>query len=132
MSDTKTEDWQGSRWEFTKNRSRWHFDTTKPPDQGIDSYTHVCRFNTDFSNALNQIRIEHAIELLNKTPLAVSEIANLCGFKSSTHFIRVFKKLNGTTPIAFRSRAHDMGTIQAYEKSKEAKPFPWKISLPSN
>lgn len=88
--------------------------------------------NTDFSNALNQIRIEHAIELLNKTPLAVSEIANLCGFKSSTHFIRVFKKLNGTTPIAFRSRAHDMGTIQAYEKSKEAKPFPWKISLPSN
>ena len=52
MSDTKTEDWQGSRWEFTKNRSRWHFDTTKPPDQGIDSYTHVCRFNTDFSNAI--------------------------------------------------------------------------------
>ena len=52
MSDTKTEDWQGSRWEFTKNRSRWHFDTTKPPNQGIDSYTHVCRFDTDFSNAI--------------------------------------------------------------------------------
>jgi hypothetical protein len=54
MSDTKTEDWQGSRWEFTKNRSRWHFDTTRAPEPGTDSYTHVCRFRADFSNAIAQ------------------------------------------------------------------------------
>lgn len=52
MSDIRYEDWQGSRWEFTKSRSRWHFDTTKPPEPGKDSYTHVCQFRADFSSAI--------------------------------------------------------------------------------
>lgn len=46
------EDWQGSRWEFTRNRSRWHFDTQRPPQTGTDSYTPVCRFVADFSQAI--------------------------------------------------------------------------------
>lgn len=49
---TEYEDWGGSRWEFTKSKSSWHFDPTKPPQLGADSYTPVCRFNTDFSYAI--------------------------------------------------------------------------------
>lgn len=43
------ENWQGSRWEFTKARSEWHFDPMRPPKPGPDSFTHVCRFDADFT-----------------------------------------------------------------------------------
>jgi len=52
---TDQESWGESRWEFTKNRSRWHFDTKKPPETGVDSYTHVCRFEGNFSDAIAEI-----------------------------------------------------------------------------
>jgi len=48
------EDWGGSRWEFTKSRSKWHFDKSKPPRIGHDSYTPVCRFVADFSDSIAQ------------------------------------------------------------------------------
>ena len=43
------ENWNGSRWEFTKRRSQWHFDNLRPPEPGADSFTHVCRFDADFT-----------------------------------------------------------------------------------
>lgn len=46
------EDWHGSRWEFTKSRSKWHFDGAIPPRPGHDSYTPVCRFMADFSPSI--------------------------------------------------------------------------------
>ena len=49
---TEYEDWQGSRWEFTKSKSKWHFDKSIPPALGTDSYTPVCRFNADFAAAI--------------------------------------------------------------------------------
>lgn len=48
------EDWKGSRWEFTKSRSKWHFDTAVPPKMGHDSYTPVCRFVADFSESIRE------------------------------------------------------------------------------
>ena len=48
------ENWNGSRWDFTKRRSAWHFDTTRPPEPGKDSYTYVCRFDADFTEAIKQ------------------------------------------------------------------------------
>lgn len=49
---TEYENWGDSRWEFTKSRSRWHFDTKRPSEPGTDSYTHVCRFDLDFTDAI--------------------------------------------------------------------------------
>ena len=48
----KIEEWGDSRWEFTKGKSRWHFDTTRPPENGRDSYTYVCNFKADFNDAI--------------------------------------------------------------------------------
>ena len=58
MTDTKNqneelEDWQGSRWQFTRNRSTWHFDTTRPPSVGEDSYVRVGRFDVDFGDLVD-------------------------------------------------------------------------------
>jgi hypothetical protein len=46
------QEWNGSRWDYTKSRSAWHFDNLRPPVLGTDSYTPVCRFNADFAEAI--------------------------------------------------------------------------------
>ena len=48
------EDWNGSRWEYTTSKSSWHFDSTRTPQLGKDSYTPVCIFDTDFTDAISE------------------------------------------------------------------------------
>lgn len=51
---------------------------------------------------LKKLRIDRAIELLRRTGNSVSSIAQSCGFSDSSHLIRVFKEMTGTTPTKFR------------------------------
>lgn len=51
----------------------------------------------------NRIRIERAMELLRQTESSIEEIAKLVGFSSGSYFIKVFAKLTGMTPGAFRN-----------------------------
>lgn len=51
---TEYENWNNSRWDYLKSLSNWHFDTKRPPEMGKDSYTHVCRFDADFTDAIIQ------------------------------------------------------------------------------
>jgi hypothetical protein len=46
------QDWGNSRWQFTRSRSAWHFDPSRPAEPGADSFTAVCRFSADFSAAI--------------------------------------------------------------------------------
>lgn len=48
------ENWGGSRWEFTKSQSSWHFDSKRAATLGKDSYTPICIFDTDFTDAINE------------------------------------------------------------------------------
>ena len=48
------QDWQGSRWNYTKQQSKWHFDTTRPAEPGLDSFTYVCNFKADYTDAIKQ------------------------------------------------------------------------------
>jgi len=57
----------------------------------------------DFKQSLKIMRIERSMLLLDKSSLTVNEIASLCGFKTSAHFIRIFRKFNGVSPGRFRS-----------------------------
>jgi transcriptional regulator GlxA family with amidase domain len=57
----------------------------------------------DFNQSLKRLRIEHSIFLLEKSSLSVNEIAFLCGFKTSAHFIRIFRQINSTSPGRFRN-----------------------------
>ena len=50
----------------------------------------------------NRIRIERAMELLRRTESNIEEVARLIGFSSGSYFIKVFAKLTGMTPGAFR------------------------------
>jgi AraC-like DNA-binding protein len=53
---------------------------------------------------LRQLRIEKARELLASTTLSVKEVAHVCGFVCPNHFCRVFLKVTGSTPTAFREQ----------------------------
>ena len=53
-----------------------------------------------FSQYLNIIRLEKAIQLLNHNTenLSITQIASSCGFDTIRHFNRVFKDFTGLSP----------------------------------
>lgn len=51
---------------------------------------------------INQIRIQKSLFLLNTTHLSIQEIAGKCGFPDANYFSRIFKKINGITPLSYR------------------------------
>ncbi len=57
-----------------------------------------------FTQYLSRVRIEKAKNLLLNPNLRVSEIAYEVGFQSLTHFNRVFKKVVGESPTAYRKQ----------------------------
>ncbi len=57
-----------------------------------------------FTEYVSRTRIEKAKQLLLNPNLRVSEIAYGVGFQSLTHFNRVFRKMVGEAPTAYRDR----------------------------
>jgi AraC-like DNA-binding protein len=58
----------------------------------------------NFTDYVARLRTEKAKNLLLNPNLRVSEIAYEVGFQSLTHFNRVFKKLLGESPTAYRAK----------------------------
>lgn len=52
---------------------------------------------------LQNMRIEHAKELLKQSNLAVSEVADMVGYQDASYFTSLFKKVTAVTPIEYRS-----------------------------
>lgn len=53
--------------------------------------------------ALNNVRISKAMQLLTTTSMTTTEIASSVGYSTSSYFARIFKKSVGLTPQAYRS-----------------------------
>lgn len=51
---------------------------------------------------INAIRIKEAQRLLKTTDFTITQISDMTGFDSITHFGRVFKNITGSTPLNFR------------------------------
>jgi transcriptional regulator GlxA family with amidase domain len=51
---------------------------------------------------LQNVRIEHGKHLLETTDLPVEEISEQAGYSDASFFRRLFKRLAGTTPLAYR------------------------------
>lgn len=57
-----------------------------------------------FSEYLTRRRIQHAKELLISTKLPIGIIAEKSGYKTTKYFIKIFKRLEGMTPSAYRKK----------------------------
>ncbi len=55
-----------------------------------------------FAEYINGVRIKEGEKLLVKTDMTITEIATAVGYKSCTHFGRIFKKLTGVSPSRYR------------------------------
>ncbi len=58
--------------------------------------------NTTPLQYLQDIRINHARELLKQSNLVVAEVADAVGYQDSSYFTGLFKKLNSVTPNEYR------------------------------
>jgi len=56
-----------------------------------------------FVDYVAHARFKHACDLLRNSRLRISEIAFAVGFQSLSQFNRVFKKLSGKSPSAYRA-----------------------------
>lgn len=56
-----------------------------------------------FTELLMRMRADRAAELLARSDKPLATIALECGFHDQSHFTKVFKRLRGSTPRAFRT-----------------------------
>lgn len=80
----------------------------------IASYTAMCptafcryfKENTGktFKEYVFEMRVEFACKLLSNSDMNVSRISADCGFESSVHFNRIFKRVTGLTPTTYREQ----------------------------
>lgn len=55
-----------------------------------------------FGEYIRKLRVDKAIDLLHSGKYSQSEIAYLTGFSDQSHFIRIFKKHTGMTPLVYK------------------------------
>lgn len=61
---------------------------------------------TKYSDIVTEARIDKAKELLVKTDHSILEIAGLVGYSSQSHFIHIFHKAAGISPLQYRNQFH--------------------------
>lgn len=62
------------------------------------------RTNKTFTRFKNELRIAHACKLLSEEDKSVSEVCHISGFTNTSHFIQIFKKVTGYTPLNFQKK----------------------------
>lgn len=70
---------------------------------------YMCRkfkntFHVSMISYLNQVRIDHAKELLENPGIKIKDVANLVGFEDEKYFSRQFHKTTGLSPNEYRSQ----------------------------
>lgn len=67
-------------------------------------FSRAFKANTGFSftEYLNNVRVKESQKYLSHSDMSIMHIAEIVGFKSNTHFGRVFKNIIGMSPLAYR------------------------------
>ena len=64
------------------------------------------QYGITISAYINELRINHAKQLLRFSDHSLEEIASMCGFYDLSYFSRKFKNAEGIAPSAFRKQWH--------------------------
>lgn len=60
-----------------------------------------------FTDYLNSLKIQYACSLLENTNLSIIDVSLSAGFDDQSYFTKVFKKIKGVTPKAWKSQQMD-------------------------
>ncbi|MFV0504557.1 MAG: helix-turn-helix domain-containing protein [Lachnospirales bacterium] len=63
------------------------------------------KIGVNFTEYLNKVRLEAAVDLLSTTNLTVFQVAQEVGYNSESYFSRIFKQYYGLSPKAYRKDA---------------------------
>ena len=99
--------------EYMKNNYKENITLKKLGELSSYSHIHILRlFKTETGISphdwLTNIRINYAKEYLESTNIKISQIADLCGFSSDSHFKILFKKTTGFTPGNYRKNTNQI------------------------
>jgi AraC-like DNA-binding protein len=64
-----------------------------------------------FARRLRELRLERAKQLLSRSDLNLTRIAELSGLSSAHYLCRVFKRATGETPQRFRMKIDQLFTV---------------------
>lgn len=86
-------------------------------DLSLESVAHACHKNSStlrklfreqlgmtFSDYINRLRVERAMDLLRDPHKSLAEIAVDVGFYDQSHFGKVFRQISGYTPALYRKK----------------------------
>ena len=83
---------------------------------GVRKYHHAREFKKYLGMPPNEYlivtRLNHSKTLLKYEDLTIEEIAYSCGFHQVSHYINLFKKHEGCTPLKFRREWHSNEAIK--------------------
>lgn len=73
------------------------------------SHSHLCRIFKQSENMspiayINRLKMARAEELLENTAMSVLEVSSASGFREYEYFLRLFKRMHGVSPTAYRKK----------------------------
>ena len=114
---------KGGLASWQEKRVKELLDTNLSGDISLEALACECRISTrHFSRAFRQSvgmpphrwllrrRVEKARGLLRESKLTMSEIAAVCSFADQSHFTRVFSRITGVSPSAWRRQTQGPAT----------------------
>jgi two-component system response regulator YesN len=72
------------------------------------------QLRTGFSDYLTELRIEKAEKLLRETRMNIKEVSFASGFQDPNYFSKIFRKVTGMLPSAFRCNITDNSDIEKF------------------
>ncbi|MEX1118034.1 MAG: AraC family transcriptional regulator [Terrimicrobiaceae bacterium] len=73
------------------------------------------RLGQSFTELLQQVRLDKALEQLRGTDAPIADIAAACGFSDQSHLTRIMRQLKGYTPRHYRAASSAGGDVSREE-----------------
>ncbi len=84
------------------------------------------KFNMNFNEYINHLRVGYACQLLNDDSVKNLPLQNIwlkSGFSTRSTFYEAFKKHSGATPSAFRKSPESPENLQISNRNQESEPL---------
>jgi transcriptional regulator GlxA family with amidase domain len=108
---------------FRESRRRIYLDeVARLANLSVEAFCRYFKLHTrkTYVNFLNEVRISHACRLLIQGNFTVERVCYETGFNNVSNFNRIFKRVTGKTPLAYRSQA--TGIQRSNEARKAIRP----------